>query len=111
VDVHGHAELGAHRLREPDMVGVPVREDQRLDVAERAPEQREAAVELRAVRRRARVDDRDAPAVLDEVPVDEIGPEADDALGDRHRLRHAREHPGTITGGRTGCGLPSGPQG
>src|SRR5207248_9023786 len=93
MDVHRHAELRSCLLGEPDVIAVPVREHDRIDLAAVAVAERQPAIELCVVRGCAAVDDRDTTAVLDEVPVDEIRAEAHYAVGDLHRIRVPREHP------------------
>lgn len=66
--------------------------DDRLDVPRPPSEDGEAAFQLRAVRREARVDDHDPAVRLEQEPVAEVGAEAHDALGGERRLRLHPEH-------------------
>jgi hypothetical protein len=75
-----------------------VREEDGRDVYRPAAEEREAAVELRPVLGRAGVDDRHAAVVLDEVPVDELGAQPNDAVRDECRLGLPGEHAATLNG-------------
>ena len=87
VDADRHPELGPRPLGEADVVEVRVREHHGLHVPGRAPERAERAREGVPRGRHARVDHRQAAAVLDEVPVrvgvlDAVDPGGD--LGREH---------------------------
>ncbi len=71
VDVHGHAELAMEPAGEPDVVGVPVGEHGTADVRHRAAHGGELRHEVAELAGHAGVDDRDRPALLDEIAVDE----------------------------------------
>jgi hypothetical protein len=82
VNVHWRAGLVVELSGEPDVVAVAVGEDHGLHVLEPAAELRERLVELWPVAREPGVHDREAPAVLDEVPVDQRAAEPVDAVRD-----------------------------
>ena len=86
MDVHGGARL-AHLLGDADVVAVGVREQHRLDVAERAAAAGEELLELASEPGETGVDQRQPAAVLDDVEVHELVAEPVDAGGDL--ARHA----------------------
>src|SRR3978361_1441409 len=93
VHVDRHAELASRALREPDVVEVRVREDDRLDLVRAAPELPQGAVERVPGGWYAGVHDRDRPVVLDEVPVGVRVLDAVDAVRDMWN-QHLASSPG-----------------
>src|SRR5207253_2303103 len=76
--VDAHPELRPQELRGADVIRMGMGENDRGDVGLRATEALEPRRELLPVAGNAGVDDRDAPALLECIPVDEPGAEADD---------------------------------
>ncbi len=74
--------LGADALGEPDVVGVRVSEDDRLDVVGGAPDRLQVPGQTGPAGGQAAVDDGHLPLVLDEVPVGVGVLDAVDAVGD-----------------------------
>jgi hypothetical protein len=92
VHEHADAQLRPERLGHADVVEVCVSQDHRRDVCPAPAERRQTTVELRPVPWRARVDDRNPAVLCDEVPVDELRAETDDAVGDDRRFGCSRKH-------------------
>jgi hypothetical protein len=82
--VHEHTRpgLAPEALGAAEMVGMRVREQERVDVAERLADRAEQRGKLRPVRREAGVEHGQTAAVLDHIPVDVPIAETMNSLGD-----------------------------
>src|SRR4051812_11012470 len=87
--VDGQPELAPRSLREADVIEVRMGEDQRAQVRARPADLRQRPPERVPGGGQARVDDRDAVLVLDEVPVDRPVGDSMDAVGDVAFQGHA----------------------
>src|SRR6188768_2990116 len=85
MDVDGDAGLPMQASRVADMVGIAVSKDDGADVGHGAAHRRELTFEVAVLARHPGIDDRDAPAVFDEVAVDEAVAESVQAVRELHQ--------------------------
>jgi len=77
-----------HLRRDADVIAVAVGEHEGTDVVERSAEQLQARLELIAIAGDGGIHHRDPGVVGDQVPIDDRGAEADDAVSQLLRLAH-----------------------
>ena len=84
VDVHGDARLAVQPGGEADVVGIPVREDERPHVAEALAHRGQLGLKWFPVARQPGVDDRDAVLTGDQVAVDDVRADPAQAADNLH---------------------------
>ena len=104
VDRHRDPSVAAEPLREADVVGVAVGEDERADIRGRPSHRRQLPGDVPVEAGHPRVDDRHLPRFLDEVRVDDaLVAQSMDARSDLHRAEPPRaRRPGSA--GRSSSG-------
>src|SRR5689334_8462111 len=70
-DVDRHARFGPQPFGEADVVDVPVRQQQRLDVVQRPAEHSQLALQVIPQAGQSGIDDRELPAIVDQIAVDQ----------------------------------------
>jgi hypothetical protein len=84
VDSHRRTGRATEALGHPDVVGVGVRDQDRVDIRERAADSRQTGHQERPLAREARVHHGQLPGLLDQVDIDDVLVDPLDPIGDPH---------------------------